>query len=140
MADDQDLTRLDPGQDVTEEGVDDHVPTQSPEESGEEEIGGTTSIPTMDDDTGEMVKKVTGEEPKREETLADIINRHEKDRITGADEEPEVGVEQPKREEGSEVDALEEEGFTRPTGEESLEDWAEQNEAEGNEGLDDHEQ
>ncbi|MBI2590794.1 MAG: hypothetical protein HYW33_02850 [Candidatus Blackburnbacteria bacterium] len=140
MTNDQDLTRLDPGQDVAEEGIGDHVPTQSPAESGEEEVGGTTSIPTMDDDVGKMVKEVTGEEPQSGETMADIINRHEKERISGKDEEPEVGAGEPATEKNPEADALEEEGFTLPAGEESLEDWAQENETEEEEDLNDYEQ
>jgi len=109
-------------------------------DSGEEGVGGTASIPTMDDDVGEMVEKVTGEEPQSGEAMADIINRHEKARMTGEDEEPEVGAKEPIAENNPEADALEEEGFTRPAGEESLEDWAEKNEAVEEEDLNDYEQ
>lgn len=36
--------------------------------------------PTSDDDTGEMVEEVIGQEPKQGQTIADIVNDAERDR------------------------------------------------------------
>lgn len=88
MTDDQDLTRRhNPGQDLVEEGMDDHVPTQSPEEIGEEK--GSAIIPTGES-SEDMVEDITEEPLKPEQTFWDKINEAERNRRIGRDEEPEV--------------------------------------------------
>lgn len=65
---------------VSEEGQHQHDPNQPPAVTGEEEASGSAPAPTSDDDTGEMMEEVTGEEPTHGETLADIINQAEEER------------------------------------------------------------
>ncbi|MBI2268402.1 MAG: hypothetical protein HYU80_03085 [Candidatus Blackburnbacteria bacterium] len=76
-----------PGEDVVEEGQDERPPTQSPDDSGEGEASGSAPIPTSDDDVLDMVKETIGEEPKEGETVADMVNKAERDRRIGPDEE-----------------------------------------------------
>lgn len=83
---DKNADKQEPGQDVAEEGRDKPLPTQSPDDIGEGRASGTAPIPTSDDDTGKMVEEVTGEEPDLGETVADIVNKAERDRRIGKDE------------------------------------------------------
>lgn len=102
-----------PSDDLIEEGIDEHSPTQSPAIAGEESASGTASIPTSDDNVGDMVEGFTGEEPELGELPSDMVNEAERNRRIGKDEEDiprEPGVErledleEPEEEEPSEMD------------------------------------
>src|SRR3989338_6091277 len=57
-----------------------HNPTKSPAVQGEEEpAGGSTPVPSGQS-TDDMMEEVTGVEPKKGQTIADIINKEEKER------------------------------------------------------------
>ena len=53
-----------------------HNPGTPPSVQADEDL----ESPTTDDDVGEMVEKVAGEEPKPGETFTDIVNRAEVER------------------------------------------------------------
>lgn len=74
-----------------DEGIHQHNPQTPPSVQGEEEISGTSPSPTSDDDTDQMIKEVSGDEPKPGQTIGDIVNEDEKARhgLTPQEEEAE---------------------------------------------------
>lgn len=59
-----------------DEGQHTHDPATPPSVQDDEDI----NSPTSDDDVGQMVEEVAGEEPKPGETFTDIVNRAEQAR------------------------------------------------------------
>lgn len=81
-----------------------HNPTKSPAVQGEEEVaGGSASVPTGQS-SDELIKEISGDEPKPGQTIADIVNKDEKERHRPPLPEKEGGEEKNEAEE-----ALEEE-------------------------------
>lgn len=78
------------------EGKHRHEPDKSPAVQGEEEASGSAPAPTSDDSIEEIIKETVGKEPEQGETLADIVNRAERERRIGRNE---TGQETEKKQE-----------------------------------------
>lgn len=73
-----------------QEGRHQHQPKDAPAVAGEEDVSGSAPRPDTDDDVGEMVEEVLGDEPKPGQTIGDIINEAEESRHHAPErEEPE---------------------------------------------------
>ena len=65
---------------IQQEEDDNALPEDSPSDTGEQSpVGGSTPVPTGES-TDEMMEDVTGEEPLPGQTIADIVNKAERDR------------------------------------------------------------